>query len=83
MSWQPIIRALAAAAFLIIQTLIATLFIVCIYAIEAFIKWLWGAENPLILGFIPLTYVFQLIDLGFLAIFGYRGIVAANKAFEE
>jgi hypothetical protein len=82
-SWKPLIQAGAAATFLFAHTLIMTLFIVCIYGIEELIKFLWGVNEPVLFGFLPLAYVFQAIDLGVIAVFGYRGILAAYKAFEE
>ncbi len=83
MDWGPIKRAAAAATFLIVHTLLATLFIVCMYFFETLIRLLWGGQEPLLFGRLPVAYIFHLIDLGVLAVFGYRGILAANKAFEE
>jgi len=79
-SWEPIMRAVAAATFLLVHTLIAATFIVCMYGFESLIKYLWGVHEPLLFGRMPLAYVFHAIDLG---VFGYRGILAAYRAFEE
>lgn len=76
-------RAIAAATFLIIHTILAALLILGIYAVETLIKHLWGADNLLLFGVLPITYIFQAIELGVLIVFGYRGILAANKAFED
>jgi hypothetical protein len=83
LSWKPISRAIAAAIFLIIHTTLAALFIICMYAVEMLIRSLWGVDNPLMFGILPLAYIFHAIDLGVLIVFGYRGILAANKAFED
>jgi hypothetical protein len=82
-SWKPIIKAAAAAAFLLVHTFLAALFIVCVYGIEKLIADLWGVQEPLLFGRVPLAYVFHAIDLGVLAVFGFRGILAANKAFKD
>jgi hypothetical protein len=82
-SWEPMLRAVAAATFLLVHTVIATTFIVCMYGFESLIKYLWGVHEPLLFGRMPLAYVFDAIDLGVLGVFGYRGVLAAYKAFEE
>jgi hypothetical protein len=66
-SWKPIVGAIAAATFLAIHTILATLIIVSMYAVETLIKHLWGVENPLMFGFLPVAYIFQGIDLGVLS----------------
>lgn len=83
MSWDPISRALAAATFLLVHTALAALFIVCTFVFESLIRYLWGSGEPLLFGRLPLAYIFHAIDLGVLCVFGYRGILAANRAFSE
>jgi len=83
MSWAPIIQAAAAATFVILHTVIAALFILCMYGLESLIRFLWQVQEPVLFGRLPLTYMFEAIDPGGLAMFGYRGIQAAYEAFEE
>jgi hypothetical protein len=82
-SWEPVIRAIAAAMFIVIHTLIAALFIVCMYGIEELIRYLWATHEPLLFGRLLLAYVFHATDLGVLGAFGYRGVLSAYRAFEE
>lgn len=64
LSWKPITRAIAAAAFLLVHTSLAALFIVCMFGIQKLIASLWGVQEPLLFGRVPLAYVFHAIDLG-------------------
>jgi hypothetical protein len=82
-SWKPLIRAAAAALFLLVHTMLATLIILGVFGIERLIKYLWGVDKPLLFGFVPLEYLFQVIDVGVVGTFGYRGILAAYRAFED
>jgi hypothetical protein len=63
--------------------MIVVIFILCMYGVEELIKYLWDVHEPLLFGRLPLAYIFHAIDLGVLSVFGYRGIMAAYKAFEE
>jgi len=83
LSWKPIERAIAAAIFLVVHTFLAALLITCMYALERWIKYLWAVDNPLLFNLLPITYIFDAIDLGFIVIFGYRGLLAANNAFKH
>lgn len=69
--------------FLLLHTLLSVLFILSFYGVEELIKFLWNVHEPLLFGRLPLAYIFQALDVGVLGIFGYRGILAAYKAFEE
>jgi hypothetical protein len=53
------------------------------YGIEELIGYLWGVHEPLLFGRLPLAYIFHAMDIGVLGVFGYRGVLAAYKAFEE
>ena len=83
MDWEPIKRALAAATFLILHSLLAAVFILCMFGFEWLIRGLWGSAEPRFFGVLPVRWLFHAIDLAVLVVFGYRGIKAANKAFEE
>jgi hypothetical protein len=78
-----LLKPIRAAVFLITHTVLACLVILCIYGIETLITHLWKDHDPTLLGAIPLRYVFDAIDLGVLAVFGIRGIIAAIWAFQD
>ena len=83
LSWKPVVRAIAAATFVLSHTTIAALLIVCMYGTEELMKHLWASEAPLLFERLPLAYLFQAMDLCILCTFGYRGILAASQAFKE
>ena len=68
---------------MLVHSLLAALFIVCMFGIEKLIALLWGVQEPLLFGRVPLAYVFHAIDLGVLGVFGFRGILAASEAFKD
>ncbi len=82
MSWEPVVKALQAAVFVLCHTGIVSVILVGFYGVERLIHFLWGSENPMLFGSWPLAYVFHAVDLGLVLIFGYRAILAANTAFE-
>ena len=77
------LQPVRAATFLITHAALALLFIVVIYVVQRFIAYLWGKPDPLLLDVVPLRYFFDAIDIGVLIMFGWRGIIAANRAFKD
>jgi len=87
MNWaafqELMLKPLRATAFLMTHTALTFLVIISIYGVERLIAYLWKETDPLLLSFVPLRYFFDAIDIGVLAIFGIRGIMAAYRAFED
>lgn len=77
------LQPVRAAAFLVTHTAFALLIIVGIYAVQRGIAYLWGSDDPRLLDIVPLRYFFDLVDIGVLIIWGYRGLVAAYRAFQD
>lgn len=81
--WEALLKPLRAAVFIFTHTVLALLVLVSIYGVERFIAYLWQQREPLLLDFVPLRYLFDAIDIGVLTIFGFRGILAAYRAFKD
>lgn len=57
----------------IVHCVICAAFLVGFWCIEALKKWLWGAEEKLLWGVLPLQHVFDTADfaiIGFFLLFG-------------
>ncbi|GEM_PF-4618027 len=76
-----VLNAVRAAVFLLCHLAIAFLIVAGIYGLEKFISYLWGQHEPMMIGILPLKYLFEAIDLCIIVVFGFRGIVAALRAF--
>jgi hypothetical protein len=80
---EEFLRPLRAAAFFLTHAFLASVLILTIYGVRRLCLFLWGGDEPVMLGVIPLEYPFDAIDLGVIAIFGIRGLLAAYRALRE
>lgn len=74
--WTAVAQEVMGHAFIII------IFLACIRMIEVVIQLLWWGE-PIIFGFLPLSYVIHGIDLATLLAFGFAGIKSALRAYND
>jgi|tagenome__1003787_1003787.scaffolds.fasta_scaffold10787964_1 hypothetical protein len=73
MDWGPwwiIVRAVGA---LVRHTILIVSFVALFYGVELLFKWLWGHDDPLFFDRVPLKWLFQSIDIIFIALFGVLG----------
>jgi hypothetical protein len=81
--WAPIARVKRAAIVFLGHLLLCVLVVLAVFVIELLIKWLWGANEPLIFDRVPLKWLFQLIDVCILAVFGVAGTLEAFHKLRE
>jgi hypothetical protein len=74
---------LRATIVVILHTCFAAVIVTVIHCFEVFIRYLNNGEDPLVFDKLPLRYIFQLIDLGVIAAFGWHAIRDVFSAFDE
>jgi hypothetical protein len=67
-------RAFIAALALIIHTGLIAVAIATVFATEKWIHVLWQETDPLLFDRVPYRFLFQFIDLCFIALFGGMGV---------
>jgi hypothetical protein len=67
-------RAALAAVALIIHTALIAIAIGTVFLTERWIHYLWAETDPLLFDKVPYRYLFQLLDFGFIALFGGMGV---------
>lgn len=81
MTWKtPFQKAALAGAFIIAHLMVALLFVGAIYLIEELLERL---GDPKLFDRFPLRYIFDAIDLGILAVFGFLGLIEAYFVFRD
>lgn len=78
---KPLLRAVAAGVLLVSHLAVAAGIILCIWALDHFVHWLWNDREPTLFGVMPLIYLFHAMDAGVLLVFAFWGIVEANQVF--
>lgn len=79
-----LLRSLSAAAVFMLHSGVAALILVLIWAIELLIATLWPSKDPTLFGgLLPLKWVFDLIKLAMLSVWGWWGCVEAWKTFSK
>ena len=78
--YAPILKALRAAAFFIAHAVLAILIIALVSLVQAVFRRL---GDPELFGLIPLTYVFDVMDVAILGVFIFYGVAEAIKVFRE
>lgn len=81
--WPIIRKALRAAVAVIAHAMIAAVLIVCIAAVHYLILALNHGEEMLVYGRLPLSYLFQTIDLAMIGVFGYYGVLEAIRIMRD
>ena len=72
-------KAARAEVAVIGHTLIAAVLIVCASGVEHLILLVNGGHDPLVYGRLPLSYLFQTIDIAMIGVFGFFGLVEAIR----
>ena len=67
-------RAGLAGVALIIHTGLIGVAIGTVYVTERWIHYLWSDTDPLLFDKVPYRYLFQVLDFGFIALFGGMGV---------
>ncbi len=76
----PLTKALRAAAFFVAHTFLAILIIGLVALVKVALHWL---GDPKLFEWIPLSYVFDVMDATALAVFIPFGVVEAVRVFKE
>lgn len=72
-------KAARAGAVVVGHTLIAAVLIVCAGGVERLILLVNDGHDPLVYGRLPLSYLFQTIDIAMIGVFGFYGLVEAIR----
>jgi hypothetical protein len=78
-----VLRAIRAAVALISHTGLVALVLFAIKALEVLTHDLWGVEQPVLFGKLPLQFIFDTMDGSVLTVFGYYGVSEAIRAFQD
>ena len=70
-------RASLAGLALAIHTVLIVVAIGTVYVTERWIHYLWSDADPLLFDTVPLRYLFQFLEFGFIALFGGMGVYDA------
>lgn len=81
--WHTLQKAVRAGIVLIAHAFIACVLIVCTWMVDHLILALNHGQEMLVYGHLPLSYLFQTIDLAMIAVFGFYGVIEAIKIMRE
>jgi hypothetical protein len=80
--FEPLRQALRASIVFAGHLAITALNLIGIWLVEQLIHWLWGEEDPVLFGRLPLQYVFDLLHAGILMTLFFWGVVAINDVYK-
>jgi hypothetical protein len=81
--WSPLKWPARAALVLLGHLCLAALNLSGIWLLARYTKWLYGDEVPLVYGRFPLSWAFDTMDVGVLALFLFWGLVEANRELRK
>jgi hypothetical protein len=76
-------RALRAAVIFLCHAFLACVLVFGAWLVDVFIHLLSGTGEILIYGVLPLSYLFQTVDVAMIALFGAIGVIEAAKALRS
>ncbi len=76
-------RALRAAVIFLCHAFLACVLVFGAWLVDAFIHLLSGSSEILIYGVLPISYLFQTVDLVMIALFGAVGAIQAAKVLRS
>jgi hypothetical protein len=77
----PIIhRAARAAVIFLSHAFLACILVLGTWLVDEFIRLLSGSQEILIYGVLPLSYLFQTVDVAMIGLFGAYGVIEAARA---
>lgn len=80
---RPLVRASRAAIVLFGHLCLAAVLLTGIWVLDWFVRFLWSHEAPVLFGRVPLRWLFDAIDVGIVAVFGFWGIWEANQKLKR
>jgi hypothetical protein len=81
--WESLTKALRAAVIVVGHALIAAALVVSASGVEHLIRYLNEGHDLLIYGQLPMSYLFQTIDIAMIGVFGVFGVIEAVKIMRE
>jgi hypothetical protein len=81
--WAPTKRAARAAVAFVGHLFLSLVVVGGVYVMELSIRYIWGANEPLLFDRVPLKWLFQFIDVCILAVFGACGTMEAYRKLRE
>lgn len=81
--WESLTKALRAAVIVIGHALIAAVLVISASGVEHLIRYLNDGHDILIYGRLPMSYLFQTIDVSMIGVFGFFGVTEAIKTMRE
>jgi hypothetical protein len=80
----PIIhRAMRAAVVFLAHAFLACVLVFGAWLVDLFIRLLSGSREILIYGVLPLSYLFQTVDVAMIGLFGAYGVIEAARALRS
>jgi hypothetical protein len=80
----PIIhRALRAAVIFLSHAFLACVLVFGTWVVDLFIRLLSGGQQILIYGVLPLSYLFQTVDVAMIGLFGAYGVIEAARVLRS
>jgi len=81
--WEAIKWPFIAAVVVLAHFAVALLVISLIWVGQQWVNYLWGGDEPMLFGRLPLKWLFDVIDLTILAVFVVNGFIAANDTLRK
>lgn len=72
-----------AVAILACHLALILLLILMFWFAGEFISFLWGVDEPMLFDAVPFKYLFQAIDVVFILVFAYFGIMVAIRELRK
>jgi hypothetical protein len=76
-------RAIRAAVIFLAHAFLACVLVFGTWLVDLFIRLLSGSQEILIYGVLPLSYLFQTVDVAMIALFGAFGVIEAARALRS
>ncbi len=80
---ETLLRAVSGAVVVLGHLLIAMVLVVAIWIVDRLILYLNGGREILVYDRLPLSYLFQTIDVAMIGVFGVFGVLEAIRAMRE
>jgi hypothetical protein len=81
--WESLTKALRAAIIVVGHALIAALLVVSASGVEHLIRYLNDGHDIFIYGRLPMSYLFQTVDVAMIGVFGVFGVIEAIRTMRE
>jgi hypothetical protein len=76
-------KAIRGAVIVVGHALIASVLVICSAAVDHLIRYLNDGQEMLVYNRLPLSYLFQTVDVAMIGVFGVFGLIEAIRIMRE